>query len=292
MQENARYASSYIARIVRMSDFWSGIRPSGVSVGLNSISGVSGASVCKNTWVYDLASSAGGGLHGYDGGSTPPIDCIAAADYVPQSDVLVVRYVDPSTFAKPADVDANPERNYLRVRVGRDGYLYQGSQRSAADGQIAAGNGVLNYEYAFQMFFLRPCSTKAGAACSASDDGTPTLVSLQLSTTGVLTQVPLVDNIEQLQFEYGLDTNGDFVVDRYKASPTAGEWQQAISVRMSMIARGDAFDSFSDTRTYDMTGGLCHGPASSSCASKYTGKEKYQRRLIVKDIQLRNRTRL
>ena len=101
-----------------------------------------------------------------------------------------------------------------------------------------------------------------------------------------LTAQPLVDGIEMLKFEYGLDTNGDGRVDQYAvaSSMATTDWPKVISVRASFIARGDAIDGYTDTQSYTMTGaGYVYTPP--------TAVAKYQRRLIVREIQLRNRVR-
>ncbi|MEW3473678.1 hypothetical protein, partial [Pseudomonas aeruginosa] len=62
-------------------------------------------------------------------------------------------------------------------------------------------------------------------------------------------------------------------------------WAQVLSVRASMIVRGDTLDNFRDNQSYQMTNAYSYGP------SDYSGSEKYQRRLIVKEFLLRNKVR-
>ena len=49
----------------------------------------------------------------------------------------------------------------------------------------------------------------------------------------------LVDGIEMLSFSYGLDSDGDGLVDGYRKAAEVGNWQQVLSVRLALIARGD-----------------------------------------------------
>jgi type IV pilus assembly protein PilW len=232
------------------------------------------------------------GLRGYQGTTTPPVDCIAATDYASQSDMIAIRRIDPDTFTAAEDIAKreNSNRNYVRARVGLDGYLYQGSQFSQADQHILNGNGVLNYEYDFQLLFLRPCSLKENGSCGAHNS-TPTLVSLQLQSDGELSQIALVQNVEQMKFEYGVDTDNDQIIDNYQKADHVSEWDKVLSVRANIIVRGDALDHFKDRQIYPMGTDFCHGPATSSCQSKYSGYEGYQRRLVTKDILIRNRVR-
>ena len=292
MQENTRYAINHLSHILRSADFWSGVEPEFIALGAYAINGPSAAKTCNGDWIANVRD----GLHGYEGAATPPIDCMSANDYVANSDMVAVRNVDPNTFTAAEDVTlaAKAKRHYVRTRVGANGYLYQGKMHSDADSHIPDGDGVFNYEYDFHLLFLRPCSVKQGSACSKSDDNgkpIPTLVSLQLQTDGGVAQVALVDNVEQMQLEYGLDSDNDLVVDSYQKASAISDWRKVISVRVGIIVRGDALDHFEDTKTYFMPSGFCYGPQSSKCAAKYTGYERYQRRLVVKDILIRNRIR-
>ncbi len=48
---------------------------------------------------------------------------------------------------------------------------------------------------------------------------------------------PLADDIEDMQFQYGLDTDGDFVVDTVVNAPTAAQVPQIKQVRLFLSAR-------------------------------------------------------
>lgn len=292
MQENARYSMNYLAQTLRIADFWSGVKPAFIAIGTHAATGPRNARNCTGDWIVNVRE----GLRGYEGGTKSPIDCMNANDYVPHSDMIAIRYADPNAWVTSKDIEAddNADRLYIRARIGAQAYLYQGHRHGEVDSIIPNGNGVLNYEYDFQLLFLRPCSVKAGSACNLKDDDgqpIPTLVSLQLQSDGGVAQVALVDNVEQMQFEYGLDSNNDFAVDSYQIASAITDWQKVIAVRASLIVRGDAIDDFKDDKTYFMSGGFCYGPQSSQCSSKYTGLERYQRRLVVQDILIRNRVR-
>lgn len=288
MQENARFGINYLTQVIRSADFWSGVNPAFITIGTHSISGPKASRTCASEWIANVRD----GIHGYQGGATPPIDCITAADYVPQSDMIAIRRIDPDTFTPSGNITNkdNAKRNYLRARVGLDGYLYQGSRYAEANQHIPNDNGVLNYDYDFQLLFLRPCSLKSGASCGAQNK-TPTLVSLQLQTDGGVSQIALVENVEQMKFEYGIDGNNDLVVDTYQQSSNITDWNKVLSVRASIIVRGNSLDHLKDTQIYAIGRNFCHGPATSSCQSKYKGYEGYQRRLVTKDIIIRNRAK-
>jgi len=302
LQENARYASGYLSQYIRMADLWSGVKPAKINIKGNVT--IPGYGSCSNGWVIGQFSAGAttvdptAGIIGYDGSSTlpsPPSDCISAVTagtYITGSDVLTIRYIDPNTYintatlmSPTATVTANGNF-YLRTLVGSKADLFDvtGSGNSAAiadipgDGSTAtttSQGGVLNYQFQNVTFFLLNADNGQGV--------TPTLYILTLTSAG-LTAQPLVDGIEMMKFEYGIDTNNDQQVDQYAIASAVTNWAQVLSVRVSFIARGDALDNYTDTQSYTMTGaGYVYTPATSV--------QKYQRRLIVREIQLRNRVR-
>jgi type IV pilus assembly protein PilW len=48
----------------------------------------------------------------------------------------------------------------------------------------------------------------------------------------------VVDNIEDMQITYGIDTTKDGVIDLYTAAPTAAQFGQAAAVNVSLTVRG------------------------------------------------------
>ncbi|WP_324731791.1 PilW family protein [Pseudomonas paeninsulae] len=64
---------------------------------------------------------------------------------------------------------------------------------------------------------------------------------------------PLVDGIETLQFEYGLDTDGDGEVNSFSVSPAATQWSNVVAVRVWLVARNlDPTNGYTDARTYQL----------------------------------------
>lgn len=50
--------------------------------------------------------------------------------------------------------------------------------------------------------------------------------------------VVVVDNIENMQITYGIDTTKDGVIDLYTAAPTAPQFFQVAAVRVNLVVRG------------------------------------------------------
>lgn len=66
-------------------------------------------------------------------------------------------------------------------------------------------------------------------------DGNPALY--QLDFGGNAREI--IENLEDLELEYGEDTNGDFSVDRYRAAAEAIDWDNVISVRIHLLLRSE-----------------------------------------------------
>ena len=95
-------------------------------------------------------------------------------------------------------------------------------------------------------------------------DGIPTLKRAELGANGAFSIAPLVEGIENLQFEYGLDTNGDSMPDAVSADPGtyAGcaadpcyitNWLNVVTAKVHLLSRtNDATPGYTDTKTYPL----------------------------------------
>lgn len=94
----------------------------------------------------------------------------------------------------------------------------------------------------------------------ACDAGTvPRLARAELTAAGAIEVTPLVDGIENLQFEYGFDTDNDSLPDVYRIalSGVAGEadndWSNVVAVRLYLIARSQsAVAGHVDATSFDL----------------------------------------
>jgi type IV pilus assembly protein PilW len=148
----------------------------------------------------------------------------------------------------------------------------------------------------------------SATACDAGDDNgspIPTLTRLTLEGS-VLKQQPMVEGIENIQFEYGLDTDGDGDVDRFDtalSSPADGadtflndvsdadsrkaSWGKVVSVRVALVARSSTRDaSLPSSSAMILVGDQGQG------SSGYTPSDgDYFRKQFTQTFQIRNRVR-
>ena len=215
--------------------------------------------------VSNLRAATAYPIQGYNApGSSPITGCLAAANHLAGTDILVVRRAD-STVTASGSLDANEV--YIQANADPN----QGTNPIIALG-VAANFTLVNRDplvlapirkYHIHIYFISPCSVPAGggSVCTgAADDGgrpTPTLKRLELKQVGGALGweiTPLVEGIENLQVDYGMDTDGDGAPNgAYLVTPAAvADWQNVVAVRLNVLARNLEPSGVTDTKQYDM----------------------------------------
>lgn len=321
LQENLRIASDRIGWSLRMADFWGGNKT--VQVGASAIGAVGTKGGCNGTWATAVNSDAtgGGGVYGYSGAASFPLDaaCIGdAANYVPGSDVLLVRYADPQTLSPgpaeagfaPAEATTiinNPKEVFLLSTPGSSSQLFAGAPPVTLTAKV---HRYVN-PYQVDMYYLRPCSVvpNNGTKCTANADGgmpLPTLMRMHLQNDGSWISEPIVDGVEQINFEYGA-TQSDGSLQYFSANDTTSSatWANVVTVRVSLVAVNPTRDiTVPHVNTYTLgTLGKCTYiinsgiPATTTNCPGFTpyGADKpwqFARTAQQFVVQLRNRTRI
>lgn len=169
------------------------------------------------------------------------------------SDILVLRRA--STSAVAAAVAAT---TYLQV---------SNCSTDAVSYQIAPGTAT------FTAFQNKDCATPASlrpflvqvyyvSPDNNAGDGIPTLKRRELdAATGAFVTTPMVEGIEYLQIDYGLDADADGAADSYIAAPTAANWPDIVSVKINIIARNtEPTTGHNDTKSYVLGSAGTFGP--------------------------------
>lgn len=213
-----------------------------------------------------------------------PATCTGAlltnANLKPGSDVLVVRRANTNALVA-ADT---PDLDVFYVQAGAivaDVQLGRSTSASAigtdknatgAASAIFLTNTAVSPPAApirrlhINVYFVAPCSagSAANGACTgaAGEDTIPTLKRLELTSSGTMTIVPLVEGIEHFKVEFGVDTapgtvnlatgySGDGTVDSFKIAPDVADWTTVIAAKVYMLARNtDPTTGFADTKSY------------------------------------------
>jgi type IV pilus assembly protein PilW len=123
-----------------------------------------------------------------------------------------------------------------------------------------------------RVYFISRCNV-----CTSPSDNQPTLKVAEYTAAGTKTITALVEGIQDMQFDYGIDSDNNGSPDSYSATPAAADWPNVVTVRIHLLAvNEDPSGAWTDTRTYDM--GLAEGavPATpvSPCTSGFCDKYK------------------
>jgi type IV pilus assembly protein PilW len=96
----------------------------------------------------------------------------------------------------------------------------------------------------------------------------------------------VIQGVELLKVRYGVDTNGDALVDEYVPADLVGaNWSNVISVSLAMLIRSnDANSPIEDGKVYT----LFNDGAADATAGPFP--DHYQRSLFTTTVTLRNRT--
>jgi type IV pilus assembly protein PilW len=239
---------------------------------------------CANS-LAALAAALPLHVQGYDSGDTTPV-CVQ--DQRAGTDILVVRHTRPCVVGD----------SYCQEDVS--GPLFQASlcnNQSELDSSSITAYFRLDTDASKLDRHKRDCTTKADTrryethiyfvANNDNDgDGIPTLkrAELRLGADGTLgfVTVPLVEGIENMQLEYGIDTDGDGQPDMFTPAPgTADNWRGAMSVRISLLARNtEATPGYIDKRKY-VLGHLADGTDNVIAAANDAYKRHVFQTLVL-----------
>ena len=124
-------------------------------------------------------------------------------------------------------------------------------------------NGGLAHvrQYMVRIFYVATCNVCTGLTA----DTIPTLKMVELTpgtsscatnpaaSCGSMTTRAIAEGIENLQFEYGIDTSGDGTPDSFSAAPAATDWPNVTTVKIFLLARNTEISAgYTDTKTYSL----------------------------------------
>ena len=303
--ENGRYAMQVLSDDIQMAGYFGEFSNVGVAP-------PSTTNPCSLV-IADIEALMVFPIQGFDSPSTMTglLSCINPANHVPGTDLLVVRRVEPATVAVGS---GSASVVYLQSGLTPSGQAFT-KKLGLGPGDATAFNllkkdGVspaLLRRFVVHIYYVSPCSVPVSTNCTSAADGgkpIPTLKVLELSASGGATafsSTPLVEGIENMQVEYGLDTSGDGAVDGlFVANPidalapadrTKDKWPDVMAVRVHLLARNnESTAGYLDNKSYAM------GVDSASLAQVITPStdaygnnvQAYKRRLFSQLIRVVN----
>lgn len=213
-----------------------------------------------STAVADWTSAIALHVQGFDEGSGAP-SCLPSTLRA-NTDVLVVRRLKACLAGVGSCAAAASGTAYMQVSLcGTEAattpYVFglDGSASYALHGKDCSSTAGLR-QYMVDIYFV---SNDNGAGQSV-----PTLKKLELSGTSWV-ETPLVEGVDRLEVEYGVDTNGDGAPDAYTADPgtytytgcsnctPANNWSNVMTARLYLLVRSnDRSPGYTDTKTYTL----------------------------------------
>ena len=222
--ENGRFVMRYLSRELAMSGFWGKFLD--VDTTINDVS-VSVGQDCGNgvdDWAMDLDAIQF--LNNISAATVAAaFECLPSTDVVAGTDVWAVKRV---ADAVTEDVDLVADQMYMRTN-GVAAIMFLGG---AVGTPPALTGTVTNWSYIPQIFYIRDYSV-------TTTDGIPSLCRAYLDNSSPpdMTSECLVDGVENMQIEFGIDEDDDFIANYYTAAPTAAEIVDAVSARIYVLVR-------------------------------------------------------
>ena len=281
--ENGRYAIDSMREDVALAGFYADTAPLVTPTWLTN--DVCPGNIAAYGFAIAPAYTAPVPVFGYADLVGVPLGCFQNLKL--GNDILAVRRFSADALT-PAQAAAAPTRWYL-----------QNSQCVDDDPLIPlvvnTGGGPFNlrvvncggparvWRLREQVYYLRTCSV-----CDPTPDDMPTLWRAELDPdgSGTMKHSALVEGIEMLRFDYGVDNTGDGLPDVWTrcdaASPcNATAWSNVTSVKVYVLSRNvEQSPNWKDEKTYGMGLSGTVGPFN----------DKYKRHVYVAQIALPNRS--
>lgn len=239
-------------------------------------------------------------IYGYPGAAADPTaatSCNALGglpNYRANTPVLIVRRAETASII-PTTTPPTPGTTYFQASlcntsnvpfvIGTTGFTLQNKD--------CATTAPLR-RYLVNIYYLSNCNN-----CNPSDNR-PTLKVAQLGPTATLQVTPLVEGIENIRYDYGIDNSSTGYPDTYTATPTAAQWPNVVAVRVSLLSRNlDCSTGYKDTspsgtKTYDLGGGPFSADAgdAAACGGNSNGYRRHVFTELVRIINISGRRAL
>lgn len=275
IQENGRFAMNHLKRELMLVGFYGGH----ADVAKMSAVAVADDCVSSGNWVLDpdtpleFINDFEASLVTQKG---TEFDCLPAHSILPGTDVLSLKRTAGEATVKggvfrDGSSAANDRQWYLKIaRYGDEKSWFYSDTSGFPSGTVGATSNVDFWEFYAQIYFIRRYSVVPG-------DGIPTLCLAMLTRDGMDSEC-LVEGVEDLQLEFGVDTSGDGVANIFLSQPNGLDIKRSVVARLSLLLRGiRSIAGYSNTQSYVL--------GEKFVAAK---NDAYLRRVMTTTVQLRN----
>ncbi|MBA6414311.1 PilW family protein [Parahaliea sp. F7430] len=279
MQENGRFALSLLSRELSLANFFAGqhhifsqllpqTAPSCGAAKAWALSPVPALDLIKEGAAASLLTV-----------NELALGCLGsvAKDIQPGTDILAIKRTatEPSleNGVLPAGLSGAKESQwYLRVAdYGAElSWRYIAENENFPSADMAADSAVDYWEVYANIFFIRSYSNKG--------DAVPTLCTERLSANSMGPVECLVEGLQSLHLEFGVDSDGDGIANYYTASPSATELERSVIAKLYLLLRSlQPIAGYHNSKVYQL--GQKTYPAFN---------DAYLRQVYSRSVQLRN----
>ncbi len=325
MQDQARFALSTLSRDFALAGYWGGMQgsinivpnlqtPDTEDDYSNATTALTSALDCgqiSEIWSFKLHQAVEFRNHNESEAISAKWKCIG--NHVAGTDAVAIRHVSAQETGEMAsgdgDVLLRPYHFYLQSNgtVGTLTRWGSAARNSPDPAEVPASAPMTFYRYTPRIYFIRDFSVSPGdgiptlcrkALCPSqyAGNGDPELASCNEAggTTAALGYYSecIAEGIEDMQITWGLDTDGDFVVDRYETNPSLAQHAQFRSAIIQLLVRSrSASPNHVDSKTYTLAGKSTFTPSSVTDPDGTPAKaqtKRFFRRVYSTTVQLRN----
>lgn len=200
-------------------------------------------------------------IYGYAGAATPP-GCVS--NRLAGTAILVVRRAATPAVNAGAAVAGTAYIQASRCNLDTSPFAF-GTTSLGLKQKDCATLAPL-YRYIVRIYYISSCSF-----CGPGADSIPTLKMVEF-VDGVQSTVPLVEGVEDMQFDYGVaasSTSGSPAT--YTTTPAAADWANVMAVRVNLLVRNnEPTAGYTDTKTYSLGGAGTVTPGGSYLRHVYS----------------------
>lgn len=241
LMENGRYAMDLLREEARHAGFYGRFTALAAPA--------AGVDPCA-TAIADLENGLPYAVQGLDDETgNPALSCLGDDQHMDDTDILVVRR---AATAPTAVADLEPGAPYIQAHANQYRLFAASATQSTNEANFDLterdGSRTPIRRLRVDIYFVSPCKQNS---CAGVSDPVPTLKRLELWTGGAAPAftadpVPLVEGVQNLQIDYGIDRNADGAPDEtnpgdgddYEQLPDdAGEWGNVVALRLNLLVR-------------------------------------------------------
>jgi type IV pilus assembly protein PilW len=281
MQENGRFSLYLLKRELTHAGFFGG----SITPGEMSAEAVGTDCVGSGNWALNLQLAVEL-VNSFDSSIDPApttgdgtaLSCIPHKQIEPHTDLVAVKRTAGRATVKNGEMaPGGAVKNaqwYLRIADYGEAQSWFYHKKGGLPGSDLNSSSLVDYwEFHPRIFYIRSYSSHA-------DDGVPSLCVEALGGgrhLGAMATRCLVEGVEDMQFQFGIDSDRDGVPDRFIDSSATVKYGATVAVRIFLLLRSiEKIPGYRANKTYILG------------SKSLTRDDGYLRRLFTSTVNIRN----